>query len=54
MTYHALTYKHKCHGGPEAKCRRRLVQLDARIEQRILAQVAEPMEETGSGEEASE
>ena len=35
MTYHALTYKHKCHGGPEAKRRRRMEQLDARIERRL-------------------
>jgi len=34
MTYHALTYKHRCRGGPEAKRRRRLEKLDARIERR--------------------
>ena len=35
MTYHALTYKHRCRGGPEAKRRRRLQQLDVRIERRL-------------------
>ena len=35
MTYHALTYKHRCRGGPEAKRRRRLEQLDVRIERRL-------------------
>ena len=35
MTYHALTYKHRCRGLPEAKRRRRLEQLDVRIEQRL-------------------
>ena len=35
MTYHALTYKHRCRGGPEAKRRRRLQQLDMRIERRL-------------------
>ena len=35
MTYHALTYKHRCHGGPESKRRRRQEQLDARIERRL-------------------
>ena len=35
MTYHALTYKHKCRGGPEAERRRRMQQLDARIERRL-------------------
>ena len=35
MTYHALTYKHRCRGGPDAKRRRRLEQLDARIERRL-------------------
>ncbi len=35
MSYHALSYKHFCRGGPDAKRRRRLEQLDARIEQRL-------------------
>ena len=35
MTYHALTYKHRCRGGPDAKRRRRLEQLDERIERRL-------------------
>ena len=35
MTYHALTYKHNCRGGPDAKRRRRLEQLDVRIERRL-------------------
>ena len=35
MTYHALTYKNRCRGGPEAKRRRRLQQLDMRIERRL-------------------
>ena len=32
MSYHALSCKHRCRGGPEAKRRRRLEQLDVRIE----------------------
>ena len=35
MTYHALTYKHRCRGGQEAKRKRRLEQLDERIERRL-------------------
>ena len=35
MSYHALSYKHRCKGSPDAKRRRRLEQLDARIEQRL-------------------
>ena len=35
MTYHALSYKHKCRGGQDAKRRRRLEQLDVRIERRL-------------------
>ena len=35
MSYHALSYKHWCKGSPEAKRRRRLQQLDVRIEQRL-------------------
>ena len=35
MTYHALCYKHRCRGGPDAKRRRRLEQLDVRIEKRL-------------------
>ena len=35
MSYHALSYKHRCRGGPEAKRRRRLEQLDMRIERRL-------------------
>ena len=35
MTYHALCYKHRCRGGPDAKRRRRLEQLDERIERRL-------------------
>ena len=35
MSYHALSYKHKCKGSPEAKRKRRLQQLDVRIEQRL-------------------
>ena len=35
MSYHALSYKHRCRGGPEAKRRRRLEQLDVRIERRL-------------------
>ena len=35
MSYHALSYKHRCKGSPDAKRRRRLQQLDVRIEQRL-------------------
>ena len=35
MSYHALSYKHRCKGSPEAKRKRRLQQLDVRIEQRL-------------------
>ena len=35
MTYHALCYKHRCRGAPDAKRKRRLEQLDARIEKRL-------------------
>ena len=35
LTYHALVYKHRCRGGPDAKRRRRLEQLDVRIERRL-------------------
>ena len=35
MSYHALSYKHKCKGSPDAKRKRRLQQLDVRIEQRL-------------------
>ena len=35
MTYHALCYKHRCRGRPDAKRRRRLEQLDERIERRL-------------------
>ena len=35
MTYHALCYKHRCRGGPDAKRKKRLEQLDARIEKRL-------------------
>ncbi len=35
MSYHAVSYKHECTGPPDAKRRRRLEQLDARIEQRL-------------------
>ena len=35
MTYHALCYKHRCRGGPDAKRKRRLEQLDVRIEKRL-------------------
>ena len=35
MTYHALCNKHRSRGGPDAKRRRRLEQLDERIEQRL-------------------
>jgi hypothetical protein len=38
MSYHALAYKHKCKQlptDPESKRRRRLEQLDARIQQRL-------------------
>ena len=35
MSYHALSYKHECKGPPDAKRRRRLQQLDVRIEKRL-------------------
>ena len=35
MTYHALCYKHRCRGGPDAKRKKRLEQLDVRIEKRL-------------------
>ena len=35
MSYHALSYKHRCKGSPETKRTRRLEQLDVRIEQRL-------------------
>ena len=35
MTYHALCYKHRCRGGPDAKRKKRLEQLDERIEKRL-------------------
>ncbi len=35
MSYHALSYKHRCKGSPEAKRKRRLQQLDVRIERRL-------------------
>ena len=35
MSYHALSYKHRCRGGPDAKRRRRLEQLDVRMERRL-------------------
>ena len=35
MSYHALCYKHRCRGGPDAKRKKRLEQLDVRIEKRL-------------------
>ena len=35
MSRHALLYKHRCRGGPDATRRRRLEQLDKRIELRL-------------------
>ena len=61
MTYHALCYKHRCRGGPDAKRKRRLEQLDARIEKRLrpgeLGQRAgedERIEQQAGGEERIE
>ena len=56
MSYHALSYKHECKGPPEAKRRRRLEQLDVRIEQRLGAggkleqQAGERVQGEGGGE----
>ena len=56
MSYHALSYKHRCKGPPEAKRRRRLQQLDVRIEQRLGAggkleqQAGERVQGGGGGE----
>ena len=60
MTYHALCYKHRCRGGPDAKRKKRLEQLDARIEKRLrpgeLGQRAggEDIEQRAVGEERIE
>ena len=60
MTYHALCYKHRCRGGPDAKRKKRLEQLDARIEKRLrpgeLGQRAggEDIEQRAGGEERIE
>ena len=60
MTYHALCYKHRCRGGPDAKRKRRLEQLDVRIEKRLgpgveLGQRAggEDIEQRAGGKNAS-
>ena len=50
MTYHALCYKHRCRGGPDAKRRRRLEQLDERIERRLGLAGGE-LEQQQAGEE---
>ena len=61
MTYHALCYKHRCRGGPDAKRKKRLEQLDVRIEKRLgpgveLGQRAggEDIEQRAVGEERIE
>ena len=62
MTYHALCYKHRCRGGPDAKRKKRLEQLDVRIEKRLgpgveLGQRAgedERIEQQAGGEERIE
>ena len=49
MSYHALSYKHRCRGGTDAKRRRRLEQLDVRIERRLGA--GGELEQQAGGEE---
>ena len=51
MTYHALCYKHRCRGGPDAKRKRRLEQLDERIEKRLRPAGGEERLEQPAGEE---
>ena len=54
MTYHALCYKHQCRGGPDAKRRRRLEQLDVRIEKRLGPGKEERLEQQAGKEERIE
>ncbi len=54
MTYHALCYKHRCRGGPDAKRKRRLEELDARIEKRLRPGGEERLEQRAGKEERIE
>ena len=52
MSRHALLYKHRCRGGPDATRRRRLEQLDKRIELRLGPAGGEDLEQQAGGEAA--
>ena len=54
MTYHALCYKHRCRGGPDAKRKRRLEQLDERIDKRLRPGGEERLEQRAGKEELIE